>query len=137
MLASVACLTTRENGGVKGASDVTPHLYSSQAQEQEERMAACRRLVTPHVPQLFGPGKNENSTRVAGAQRSISPVAAVLQCAPCLPSPIFSIFSSVRSRWGAGQQQSFLLELCAVRGLLSAAVVFLLVVSGLSEYKAK
>lgn len=90
MLASITHLTTRENGGVKGASDFTPHLYSSQAQEQEERMAACRRLVTPRVPQLFGSSKNESFTRVAGAQWRVLSVAAVLQCAPY---PQYSVFS--------------------------------------------
>lgn len=59
MLASITCLTTRENGGVKGTSDFTPHLYSLQAEEGEERMAACRRLVASHAPQLFGSSKNE------------------------------------------------------------------------------
>lgn len=38
MLASITRLTTRENGGVKGTSDFTPHLYSLQARKGEERM---------------------------------------------------------------------------------------------------
>lgn len=46
----------------------------------------------------LAPGRNESFTRVAGAQGRISPGAAVLQRAPRLPPPIFSIFSSVGSR---------------------------------------
>lgn len=95
-------------------------------------MAACR-FVALRAHQLFDAGKNESFMGVTGAQWRILPIAAVLQCAPRLPPPIFSIFSSVRSGQGAGQQQSF----CAVRGLLSEAIFFLLVVSSVSEYKAK
>lgn len=53
MLVSITHLTTRENGGVKGDSDFTPHLYSPHAQDRDERMVAHRRLVAAYVSQLF------------------------------------------------------------------------------------
>lgn len=72
--------------GMKGASDFTPHLYSSLGQEQE-KMATCRRLAAICLPKLCGPSKNESFTRVDGVQWRILPVAAVLWDAPKLPSP--------------------------------------------------
>lgn len=93
LLASIPHLTTRENRVVKGTSDFAPHLSSLQAQEGEERMAACRRLGASHVPQIFGSSKNEFYEEYGSF-----PIAAELQWGPCLPPPVFSIFSSVRSR---------------------------------------
>lgn len=106
----------RGNGTVTERA-FTPHPCSPQARGREERMAARRRFVAPRVPQLFGPSKKESFTGAGGW-------SSVENLAPRLPPPIFGIFSAVRSRQGAGQRQSFLLELCAVRGLLSAATFF-------------
>lgn len=135
MLASITHLTTRENGGVKGASDFTPPFCSSRAQEWEERIAACRRLVTPHVPQLFGSSNNESFTRVAGAQWRVLPVAAVLQCASY---PQYSVFSH---QWKTSRELGRAAELppgaLCYQGASWCSKFVLLVVSGLPENEAK
>lgn len=97
MLASITRLTTREIGGVKGTSDFTPHLYSLQAQDEEERMAACTRLVASHVRQLFGSSRNEFHEGNGSSVEDLAHCCCVA-AGPCLPPPVFGVFSSVRSR---------------------------------------